>query len=43
MPKEWIDPRYAWLVAKWQDAQQPQTRNPQEPQPQRGFIVPAKR
>jgi hypothetical protein len=38
---EWIDPRYAELVAAWKRTQQPQPRDPQ-PQPKRGFIVPPK-
>ncbi|MFH9673412.1 hypothetical protein ACH4L5_14255 [Streptomyces sp. NPDC017405] len=40
---EWIDPRYADLVAAWKRAQQPQpqSRDP-EPQPRRAFIVPPK-
>jgi len=37
---EWIDPRYADLVAAWKRAQQPKSRNPQEARPVRGFIVP---
>ncbi|MFF5439534.1 hypothetical protein [Streptomyces achromogenes] len=39
---EWIDPRYAGLVAVWRRAQQPGSRNPREPQPRRAFIVPSK-
>ncbi|WP_272935348.1 hypothetical protein [Streptomyces tricolor] len=35
---EWIDPRYADLVAAWRRAQQPDSRAP-EPQPRRAFIV----
>ncbi|WP_263981134.1 hypothetical protein [Streptomyces naphthomycinicus] len=38
---EWIDPRYAKVVAAWKRAQQPDSRNP-EPQPRRGFIIPPK-
>ncbi|MFJ9020819.1 hypothetical protein ACIRPU_12665 [Streptomyces sp. NPDC102259] len=38
---EWIDPRYAEVVAAWKRTQQPQSRDPQ-PQPKRGFIVPPK-
>lgn len=37
--KEWIDPRYAELVAAWKRAQQPDPRHP-EARPVRGFIVP---
>ncbi|MFE2075272.1 hypothetical protein [Streptomyces misionensis] len=36
---EWIDPRYAQLVAAWREAQQPTSRDP-KPRPTRGFIVP---
>ncbi|MFF7737346.1 MULTISPECIES: hypothetical protein [unclassified Streptomyces] len=39
---EWIDPRYAELVAAWQRTQQPTTRDPQEPRPVRGFVIPRK-
>ncbi|MEU0576765.1 hypothetical protein ABZ465_05550 [Streptomyces griseoincarnatus] len=39
---EWIDPRYAELVAVWKRAQQPESRDPQEPRPVRGFVVPRK-
>jgi hypothetical protein len=39
--REWVDPRYAELVASWRRVQQPQSRDP-EPKPQRGFIVPSK-
>lgn len=42
---EWIDPRYANLVAAWKRAQQPESRDPEpQPQPQtrRAFIVPSK-
>ncbi|MFF5534090.1 hypothetical protein ACFY71_16625 [Streptomyces cinerochromogenes] len=38
---EWIDPRYADLVAAWKRAQQPDSRDP-EPKPARGFIIPSK-
>ncbi|MEV6806229.1 hypothetical protein [Streptomyces sp. NPDC051132] len=38
---EWIDPRYADLVAAWKRGQQPQSRDP-EPQPRLAFIVPPK-
>ncbi|WP_264296598.1 MULTISPECIES: hypothetical protein [unclassified Streptomyces] len=37
--KEWIDPRYAHLVAAWKRAQQPDSRDPREPRPARGFIM----
>ncbi len=37
---EWIDPRYAEMVAAWKRAQQPESRDP-EPKPVRGFIIPA--
>ncbi|GAA2199979.1 hypothetical protein [Streptomyces bangladeshensis] len=37
---EWIDPRYEELVAAWRRAQQPESRDPREPQPRRAFIVP---
>ncbi|WP_263456433.1 hypothetical protein [Streptomyces olivaceus] len=36
---EWIDPRYAELVAAWRRSQQPATRDPQEPRPVRGFVI----
>ncbi|MEH0584466.1 hypothetical protein QA942_10285 [Streptomyces sp. B21-106] len=41
---EWIDPRYAELVAAFKRTQQPQSRDPQQqqPQPRRAFIVPSK-
>lgn len=38
---EWIDPRYAALVAAWKRTQRPASRDP-EPKPGRGFIVPPK-
>ncbi|MEU6774687.1 hypothetical protein [Streptomyces sp. NPDC046759] len=38
---EWIDPRYAKLVAAWKRTQQPDSRDPEEPRPARGFIVPS--
>ncbi|MGW3464590.1 hypothetical protein ACWDE9_35620 [Streptomyces olivaceoviridis] len=38
---EWIDPRYADLVAAWRRAQQLDPRDP-EPHPRRAFIVPPK-
>ncbi|MFJ5027771.1 hypothetical protein ACIQB5_06680 [Streptomyces sp. NPDC088560] len=37
---EWIDPRYAKLVAAWKRTQQPDSRDP-EARPVRGFIVPS--
>ncbi|MEJ8654981.1 hypothetical protein [Streptomyces sp. MS1.AVA.4] len=37
---EWIDPRYAELVAAWKRTQQPNSRDPEEPRPQRAFVVP---
>ena len=36
---EWIDPRYADLVAAWKRAQQPTSRDPQEDRPVRGFVI----
>ena len=39
---EWIDPRYAELVAAWKRARQPDSRNPQETRPERGFVIPRK-
>ncbi|MFE7778051.1 hypothetical protein ACFU5O_29960 [Streptomyces sp. NPDC057445] len=36
---EWIDPRYAELVAAWKRAQQPDSRDP-EPRSRRAFVVP---
>lgn len=41
MESEWIDPRYAKLVAAWKAAQRPTSRDP-EPKPARGFIIPSK-
>lgn len=38
---EWIDPRYAELVAAWKRAQTPESRAP-EPRPMRGFVTPPK-
>ncbi|WP_272935388.1 hypothetical protein [Streptomyces tricolor] len=32
---EWIDPRYEELVTAWRRAQQPESRDPREPQPRR--------
>ncbi|MFD3352721.1 hypothetical protein [Streptomyces fradiae] len=37
---EWIDPRYAELAAAWKRTQRPASRAPEEPRPQRAFIVP---
>ncbi|MFI9154469.1 hypothetical protein [Streptomyces sp. NPDC053367] len=37
---EWIDPRYAELVAAWKRAQQPESDG--EGRQARGFIVPPK-
>jgi len=36
---EWIDPRYADLVAAWEATQTPDSRDP-EPRPVRAFITP---
>ncbi|MFF7200536.1 hypothetical protein [Streptomyces sp. NPDC008141] len=41
MAKEWIDPRYAELVAAWKSAQTPSNRDP-EPRPVKAFLVPPK-
>lgn len=38
MSQEWIDPRYAELVEAWQRAQEPPSRDPDEPRPVRGFV-----
>ncbi|MEV3857708.1 hypothetical protein AB0J38_25710 [Streptomyces sp. NPDC050095] len=39
MPEsEWIDPRYAEVVAEWKRSQQPPSRDPQ-PKPVRAFVV----
>ncbi|MFE2150479.1 hypothetical protein ACFXAO_10640 [Streptomyces lavendulae] len=37
---DWTDPRYAELVAEWNAAQEPDSRDPGEPAPVRGFLVP---
>lgn len=37
---EWIDPRYAELVAAWKLARQPDSRTLEQPRPMRAFIVP---
>ncbi|MFG3273112.1 hypothetical protein [Streptomyces luteogriseus] len=39
---EWIDPRYAELVAAWKRTQQPASRDPKEQRPARGFVIPRK-
>ncbi|MEV7288348.1 hypothetical protein AB0O01_28020 [Streptomyces sp. NPDC093252] len=39
---EWIDPRYAELVAAWKRAQRPGSRDPQQDRPVRGFLIPPK-
>ncbi|WP_199814697.1 hypothetical protein [Streptomyces sp. NRRL WC-3549] len=39
MAQEWIDPRYADLVAAWEAAQTPE-RDPDAPRPVRAFITP---
>ncbi|MFJ8231463.1 hypothetical protein ACIQ9E_16140 [Streptomyces sp. NPDC094448] len=39
MKKEWIDPRYAELVAAWRRAQR-STGNNSHQRPIKGFIVP---
>ncbi|MGW4629296.1 hypothetical protein [Streptomyces rubiginosohelvolus] len=41
MAKEWTDPRYAELVAAWRAGQAPDSRDPEEPRPVRGFVIPA--
>lgn len=41
MAAEWIDPRHADMVAAWEAGQMPESRDPQEPRPVRGFLVPA--
>ncbi|MFF3242223.1 hypothetical protein ACFYWY_00490 [Streptomyces sp. NPDC002870] len=38
---EWIDSRYAELVAAWKIAQASESRDP-EPRPVRGFVLPPK-
>ncbi|WP_202461492.1 hypothetical protein [Streptomyces sp. SID8374] len=40
MAKEWIDPRYADMVAAWKAGQEPDSRDPDEPRPVRGFLIP---
>ncbi|MFI2761440.1 hypothetical protein ACH5A3_21600 [Streptomyces echinatus] len=38
---EWIDPRYAEMVAAWRRAQQPDSRDPEpQSQPRRVFLIP---
>lgn len=41
MAQEWTDPRYADLVAAWRAGQAPDSRDPREPRPGRGFVIPA--
>ncbi|MGY3682980.1 hypothetical protein [Streptomyces sp. TE33382] len=41
MAQEWTDPRYAELVEAWKAAQTPDSRDPREPRPMRGFVIPA--
>lgn len=41
MAQEWIDPRYAELVAAWKRSQLPVSRDPEEPRPRRMFQVPS--
>ncbi|MET9090752.1 hypothetical protein ABZX72_01540 [Streptomyces cyaneofuscatus] len=41
MAKEWTDPRYADMVAAWRAGQAPESRDPEEPRPVRGFLIPA--
>jgi len=40
MAQEWTDPRYADMVAAWKAGQEPDSRDPQEPRPVRGFLIP---
>lgn len=40
MAEEWIDPRYADMVAAWEAGQVPDSRDPQKPRPVRGFVYP---
>lgn len=40
MAQEWTDPRYAEMVAAWEAGQTSDSRDPQEPLPVRGFLVP---
>jgi hypothetical protein len=42
MEREWIDPRYAALVAEWKRSQLPTSRDPEE-RPVRGFIMSPKK
>ncbi|MET8773296.1 MULTISPECIES: hypothetical protein [unclassified Streptomyces] len=37
---EWIDPRYAQLVAAWKRTQRPDSHDPQRERPVRGFVLP---
>lgn len=39
---EWIDPRYAELVAAWKRTQEPDSRDPEQERPVRGFLIPSK-
>lgn len=41
MAQEWTDPRYADMVAAWRAGQEPDSRDPREPRPSRGFVLPA--
>lgn len=41
MAQEWIDPRYEDMVAAWRAGQEPDSRDPREPRPVRGFVIPA--
>ncbi|MET9974411.1 hypothetical protein ACFYOI_10580 [Streptomyces microflavus] len=41
MAQEWTDPRYADMVAAWKAGQEPGSRDPEEPRPVRGFVIPA--
>lgn len=41
MPKEWIDPRYAEIVAAMKRAQRWESREPKD-RPVRGFVIPPK-
>lgn len=41
MAKEWTDPRYTELVTAWRAGQAPDSRDPEEPRPMRGFVIPA--
>lgn len=41
MAQEWTDPRYADMAAAWKAGQAPDSRDPDEPRPVRGFVIPA--